>query len=473
MEEAKSLVKKLFKNSDGLPFEMTNGQAIIFILISTQKFPRVHIETPTRYGKSDVISMAVLTDATIWPGKWSIVAQKKEKASIIMSYAIGHIFDNEGIRRKFIIGKGESEEEIRRYRKKDRINFDLGGRKLGELFISTAKDALGFGASKVVEDESGLVPSKEHGLVMRMLGDKPENFICKVGNPWDEEHFVKSFKDPSYKKVIIDYKMAIEEGRLTPEYVEEMRKQPFFDVLYECNFPKSGVIDEKGWIPLLSREEIEKAFIRDAKGFGINKLGVDVAGGGRNKSVVVQRRTNLAEIIHRTKSPDTMDLAEFVINKRIAEGIHPADINVDMLGVGKGTYDVLNREKTTSGIHGINAGSEPYSEEGKTMFINLRAQMFWELRKWILAGGKLLEDEAWYQLNKIKYRQKLEGRQAKMQIISKEEMLKEGMESPDEADALALTFATADIPRLDEEELELQEIRQKQGWDPMAPFGKL
>lgn len=466
-----------FKNQKGEPFQLTDGQAEIFSAIAKKKYPRVHVQTPTRYGKSDVISMAVLERVNNYPEKWAIVAGKKEKASIIINYAIGHIFDNEHFRARFIISKGESEEEIRRYRKKDKINFDLGKGRLGEIYITTAPDAMGFGAPNVIEDESALISENDHALVMRMLGDQTENFLCKVGNPWESEHFRKSFADPQYKKILINYTQAVREGRLKPAYIDEMRKQPFFDVLYECNFPKSDIMDEKGWVPLFTRDELDRAMIENATGFGINKLGVDVAGGGRNFSVIVQRRTNFAKKIHKSNNPDTMSLAETIIGmakdpiKERKYLIRPEDIFIDSIGIGKGLYDILSRN--IPGVYGINVGSEPTDIQEKEKFVNLRAELYWKLRDWILQGGKLEKDDDWNQLLKIKYKVKLEGTKGKMQIISKEELAKQGIPSPDLADALALTFRTSDQAPVDEELLEQQRLHEERPIDPWNPFGEV
>jgi len=70
--------------------------------------------------------------------------------------------------------------------------------------------------------------------------------------------------------------------------------------------------------------------------------------------------------------------------------------------------------------------------------------MYWRAREWILRGGKLEKDDDWKQLTKIKY--KIADSSGRIKIMSKEEMLKEGVDSPDVADAFALTFARSDIP---------------------------
>ena len=483
-------VRTRYKNEKGEPFEMTYGQAQIFVAIVKKKTPRIHIETHTRYGKSEVISMAVLTRVTTEPEKWSIVAGNTDKAGIIMADIIKHIFDNEYTRAKFIIPKGENEENIRRYRNKDRLNFALEDGLLGEVFITNAAGAMGFGAPNVVEDESALVNTQEHSLVMRMLADQKINFLAKVGNPWPEEHFIKSFENPEYAKIVIDYHQGISEGRLAPEYIEEVRKEANFGVLWECKFPPSGKADKGNWVPLLTREQVKRALVKSGHfGFGVQKLGNDVAGGGRNFSVIVERRENVAKILYRENEPDTMVVAEKVLtlcwNPVTRKEIIPRqNIAIDKVGIGKGAYDIINRQIV--GVRGVNAGEklDPKitGDPNDILYFNLRAKIYWKATQWIIGGGKLEmmegEDEnnsVWYELAKVKYRTKLEGTHGKIQIMPKEVMIKEGIESPDIADSLTFTFVGPDFILETQDEQEEREARDreeesKQTVNPFNPF---
>jgi hypothetical protein len=444
--EVKDIVKGLYKNDKGEPFELTDGQAGIFDLIYSKKHHRNHINTFTRYGKSEVVSMAVLTRVSTFPEKWAIVAGTADKARIIMANIIKHIFDNDYTRKRFVIDKGESEENIRRYKNKDRINFKLDNGLLGEVFITSAEGAMGFGASNVVEDEAALVSDNFHSYVMRMLGDQPENFLCKIGNPFDSKHFRASEKDPKYNHIKIDWRQGIAEGRLTEEYVEEMRHQANFGILYECEFPPEDVMDEHGWVQLLSKDDIDRAMVEpdSIQGFGITKSGADIAGGGKNFSVIVNRWTNMAQIVYKSNERDTMKIAEMVIDNMDAFNIDPRDTYGDIVGIGRGLCDIVRRVKPM--FNGINFATT--ARDHPELYMNLRSQCYWKLREWILAGGKLVKNNAWYQLSNIYYRTKIDGtRGGKIQIMSKEEMLKRGIESPDECDALALTFVNPDVVR--------------------------
>lgn len=449
-DDAKQLVAKLYKDEQGRTFVLTDGQADIFNLIFKKLVPRNHIESFTRYGKSHTIAMAILTRICVFPERWCVAAGNDDQAHIITSHLITHIFDNEFTRQRFMIGKGEKEEEIRRYRNKSRLNFRLEDGLMGEVFVTNAKGAMGFGAPNVVLDEAALVEDQDEALVFRMLGDQTENFYFKIGNPWESGHFRSSAADDSFLKIRIDYWQGVKEGRITPQMVDEARKRPFFDVLYECKFPKLSS-DDAGWVPLLSREDIGRALVDSWVPFGPSRLGGDVAGGGKNFSVLVERSHNMARILEESHEPDTMAFAEKIITQAGANNVKLGDVFVDKVGVGKGVVDILARQKLATSFQGVNAGDKfEQGEKDGELYLNLRAKMYWKLREWILSGGKLLrqgDPEAnWYQLTKIKYRHKLEGMQGKLQIMPKEQMLKEGVQSPDHADALSLTFARDETP---------------------------
>lgn len=453
-EDARELVKKLYKDEQGNPFILTDGQCDIFNVIFKKLFHRVHIESFTRYGKSETIAMALLTRICTFPEQWAIAAGNEDQAHIITSHLIRHIFDNDYTHRRFVLGKGETEESIRRYRSKSRLNFKLEGGLLGEVFVTNAAGAMGFGAPNVIEDESALISDNEEALVFRMLGDQPDNYLFKVGNTWDSNHFRNSSIDPNFFKIHIDYYQGIKEGRITPQMVEEARKKPFFGVLYECKFPKLQV-SEGGWVPLLSREDVDRALTEQWTPFGNSRLGGDVAGGGKNFSVLIQRTQNVSRILSKDNDPDTMNFVEKVISWSGQVGVRLEDVFIDKVGIGKGAVDLLARQRLAQNFQGVNAGDR--LEEGSLdadLYFNLRAKMFWKVREWILAGGKLLIDgdpeNNWYQLTHIKYRHKLEGMRGKLQIMPKEQMLKEGIQSPDCADALSLTFARDEVLVQDE-----------------------
>lgn len=134
-----------------------------------------------------------------------------------------------------------------------------------------------------------------------------------------------------------------------------------------------------------------------------------------------------------------MIFAGTVIQTAKERGVKDRNIFVDKVGIGRGAYDRLREMKDF--IVGVSGASSP---SDKSKFANARAENFWRAREWILQGGKLIKDDDWYQLAQIKY--KVADSSGKIKIMSKQEMLREGIDSPDVADALAMTFHRRDTP---------------------------
>src|SRR3990167_172843 len=139
MDKIKELCASRYRNYYGKPFELTDGQAEIFEVIAKRKYPRSECRTYTQYGKSDTVSMAVLTRVTTYPEKWAIVAPSNKKARIIMGYIIGHTFDNEYTMSMFEVDKGERIDRIRRERSKERMTFKHPDKRIGEVFTLSSE----------------------------------------------------------------------------------------------------------------------------------------------------------------------------------------------------------------------------------------------------------------------------------------------------------------------------------------------
>jgi hypothetical protein len=117
-------------------------------------------------------------------------------------------------------------------------------------------------------------------------------------------------------------------------------------------------------------------------------------------------------------------------------------------------------------INSVNVGDKPDSitpedKQDEKLFINKRAMAYDRMKNWLRAGGELVADKDWDQLLQIKYTRILSG---KKKIMSKEEMRKLGIQSPDAADALALTFIERDSP-----EEERRPYKQKP-WQPISEY---
>ncbi len=107
---------------------------------------------------------------------------------------------------------------------------------------------------------------------------------------------------------------------------------------------------------------------------------------------------------------------------------------VDEAGVGGGVVDRL--KELGAPVIGVQAGGRARLKE---RFEDLRAEIFWELRRRMAEEEIALPDdpELVGQLLSLRYRIESGGR---IRLVSKEELRKAGLPSPDKADALALAF---------------------------------
>lgn len=430
-----------FLDDSGKIIDWKAGQLEIIDCILNRSSPdalqRVQIIAATQYGKSLCVAAAIAIRASLYPEKWAIVAGTTEKARIIMEYVIMLTLNNDILRMQ--LTPDTSLDRLRMKRSADRLTFRRKGEVRvysaeAKLVSETSKSLMGFGSPNVVEDEAALVPDLLQATVMRMLGGSADNFFLKVGNPFNRGHFLKSWIGEKYHRIFIDYKRALDEGRFTQVFIDEMRGEAMFNVLYGCLFPESGEIDLKGWLPLITENEIERAFVDEDQPFGEGRLGCDVAGGGRNFSVMVHRSYNLAKKVYKKDEPDTMQFTGNVLHFAGELKVRPENIFVDKVGIGKGAFDRLREQRDY--IVGVGGADEPVD---KSRFVNLRAEMYWRAREWLLRGGKITRDNDWYQLARIKY--KVADSSGKIKMMSKEEMLRDGVDSPDVADAFAMTFA--------------------------------
>lgn len=443
--ETFSKIKSLFKNEKGEPLEATPQQCDLFNVIWKRKYKLNHVMNHTRWGKSLFIGLAVLLRIATFAEKWAIVAPSKEKAHIIMDYVIQHAFDNEYIKSKLEIDKGETLEQLRRKRTKDRINFKHSDGTIGEVFIVgidsnnkiKAGDAvMGFGAANVVLDEAALIDDEMEGKVFRMLADNASDyFYLKVGNPFTRGHFLKSYRDPRYWKMNATYHEGLKEGRLTDDFINMAKGKPNFDILFANKFPPADMVDKDGWTPLLTDDEIENAMVDETiPMFGEKRVGLDVAEGGQNFNAFVLRSENFAVILRKDQETNLMTTVGNATQILKKLDIDYKNLFIDAIGIGAGVADRFLEQRMA--VNRVKVSTEPIDSSN---FFNLKAEAYWALRDWIKAGGKLKRHPDWWQLAAIKF--KVRDSSGRMFIMPKDELRKRGIESPDVAEAFMLTFA--------------------------------
>lgn len=183
--------------------------------------------------------------------------------------------------------------------------------------------------------------------------------------------------------------------------------------------------------------------------------GVDPARFGRDRSTLAKRQQNaLLEPIKWWFKLDTMELSARVKLEwdNTPLMLRPAEINVDVIGLGAGVVDRLRQLGLPA--RGINVSESPsFADADK--YANLKADLWFRGRQWFEKRDCVLPDyykatarraegdDLVAELTTPKYRFR-KGSQ-KIEVESKDDLKKRGMDSPDLADAFMLTFASDGI----------------------------
>ena len=168
-------------------------------------------------------------------------------------------------------------------------------------------------------------------------------------------------------------------------------------------------------------------------------IGVDVAGEGDDKSVIRFRRGRDARTIPPIKfrGVSPMQLAARIAE--LNEQHRPDAIFVDQTGIGLGVVDRLRMLQCP--VFGIDFGSDPDTGDRSAAYFNKRAEMWGKVKEWLPHG--MLDDDAELKadLTAVEYGYKLKQGRDSILLERKKDMKARGLASPDDGDALALTFA--------------------------------
>ena len=190
---------------------------------------------------------------------------------------------------------------------------------------------------------------------------------------------------------------------------------------------------------LVSYQELLQAMetVKD-KEIGINNGALDVARFGSDKSVFTHDKNNhytFKEFYKMGVADLTGEAMKFIIDTGIKK------FGIDCDGIGGGVYDnlkalqkdgKLNKELQLIEIH---SGSSPLELKQTEQFLNLRAQMFWQLRTDINEMSMQYKEDLLIGLSSIKYF--FNSRNGKIQIESKDDFKKRFKRSSDYEDSLA------------------------------------
>lgn len=234
-------------------------------------------------------------------------------------------------------------------------------------------------------------------------------------------------------------RINIEEARAA--IAEHGRDHPMVMVNYLGQFPPTS--EEK----LLSMVEVERAISRVVDRFAYRNeakvMGVDVAAGGLAKTSCVLRQGAYVIGTKDFRLDDTELLAEqigILILKHL-----PDYVFIDIGGVGRGVRDALRRLGFEEIVIGIDFGSPP----SKPDEYDFKRTEMWKVMADAVKAWLSLPDHPGLRADLVAPKIKLDrkGRHTVWRLETKDEMKKRGIPSPDDGDALALTFARPVRPR--------------------------
>lgn len=237
-------------------------------------------------------------------------------------------------------------------------------------------------------------------------------------------------------------------GLVTKEWIEDRRQWGIDSPMYRSRvlgqFPDSAtnmLVPLSWWDAACAREF-------EARATDANVLGVDVAGSGECFTVAVHRHGPRARVVYRVNGANAHEIAGNVIRLQREHGRGEDNYptaNIDANGIGAELAGLMEAAgRRCSRVIVSRASTDP------EVYLNKRAELFWRVRERFNPGpdwprtdaGRIdvsADDEhLGAQLTSLRWKPNARGQ---IQIESKVDMENA---SPDDADALALTFDDSD-----------------------------
>lgn len=168
---------------------------------------------------------------------------------------------------------------------------------------------------------------------------------------------------------------------------------------------------------------------------GLKYLGVDPARFGNDRTSIIRRHGRIAYGLESYSKLDTMKVVG-IVHKIIKED-KPDKVLIDVGGLGAGVVDRLKELGYSQTVIGINSGQSPLDGE---RYLNKKAEMWAEMKLWLQEEPCSVPDSDSLHADLCSPSYYFDSK-TRLIIEKKEDIKKRGIRSPDEADALALTFS--------------------------------
>jgi hypothetical protein len=211
---------------------------------------------------------------------------------------------------------------------------------------------------------------------------------------------------------------------------------------YPCNANEAFQLT--GENTFIDSEVLMRARKTVAEPYGPKILGVDPARFGDDRTSIIQRQGRVASKLQSFSKKDVMEVTGIVHSLILADKLDK--VAIDIGGLGAGVFDRLKELGHGDILVAVNAGSKPLDEK---KYSNKRAEMWGTFGEWLLDEPVQVPDCDSLHADVCNIRYSYDSN-SRLVMERKEDMKKRGIRSPDEADALCLTFAlpqSAYLPR--------------------------
>ncbi|GAB2799054.1 hypothetical protein GCM10027040_27590 [Halomonas shantousis] len=271
--------------------------------------------------------------------------------------------------------------------------------------------------------------------------------------------FVPWFWQPEYRKPVPnDFSLTAEEEKLVELYRLDNAQIMFrrFKIAeltadgidgksaFKQEYPMTAqeAFQVSGGDTLIQPEPVVAARKYKCLGSGPLIIGVDPARFGDDRTAIIRRRNRAAYNLETHQNKDTMEVAGLVHS--IIKTEKPAQVAIDVGGIGAGVVDRLNELGHSDIVVAVNFGSSALDPE---RYRNKRAEMWWTMRDWLDSDMPvMIPDSDALHADLCGPQYKYDSNQRRI-LESKENMRSRGLRSPDGADALAMTFAEPVRPK--------------------------
>lgn len=191
-------------------------------------------------------------------------------------------------------------------------------------------------------------------------------------------------------------------------------------------------------IPTRWVEESMARWSRPARLEPMDSMGVDVARGGKDKTVISRRHVMWFDELQSYPGKETPD-GPTTAGLVIASLRDKAPIHIDVIGVGAAPYDFL--KEAGQHVLGINVSETSHATDksGILSFFNLRSELWWKMREALEPAGNTgiaLPSDPRLKADLCAPKWKLQG--AKIRVESRDDIVARIGRSPDFASAVIL-----------------------------------